>query len=63
MEAEQAVLGGVLLDNGAWDRIADILAGTHFYRGDHRAVFNGGRGLVRRGAALRCGHRGGTARP
>ena len=40
VEAEQAVLGGVLLDNGAWDRIADILAGTHFYRGDHRAVFN-----------------------
>ena len=40
VEAEQAVLGGVLLDNGAWDRIADVLAGTHFYRGDHRAVFN-----------------------
>ena len=40
VEAEQAVLGGVLLDNGAWDRIADVLAGAHFYRGDHRAVFN-----------------------
>ena len=40
VEAEQAVLGGVLLDNGAWDRIADILAGAHFYRSDHRAVFN-----------------------
>ena len=40
VEAEQAVLGGVLLDNGAWDRIADILTGAHFYRGDHRAVFD-----------------------
>ena len=40
VEAEQAVLGGVLLDNGAWDRIADILAGAHFYRSEHRAVFN-----------------------
>ena len=40
VEAEQAVLGGVLLDNGAWDRIADTLTGAHFYRGDHRAVFD-----------------------
>ena len=40
VEAEQAVLGGVLLDNGAWDRIADILTGTHFYRSDHRVVFD-----------------------
>ena len=39
VEAEQAVLGGVLLDNDAWDRVADILAGTHFYRSDHRAVY------------------------
>ena len=40
VEAEQAVLGGVLIDNGAWDRIADILIGAHFYRSDHRAVFD-----------------------
>ena len=40
VEAEQAVLGGVLLDNGAWDRIADLLAGAHFYRSEHRAVFD-----------------------
>ena len=39
VDAEQAVLGGVLLDNGAWDRISDILAGASFYRRDHRAVF------------------------
>ena len=40
VEAEQAVLGGVLIDNGAWDRVADILIGAHFYRSDHRAVFD-----------------------
>ena len=38
-DAEQAVLGGVLIDNGAWDRIADIVTAVHFYRNDHRAVF------------------------
>ena len=40
IEAEQAVLGGILLDNDAWDRLAGILTGAHFYRSDHRAVFN-----------------------
>ena len=40
VEAEQAVLGGVLLDNGAWDRISDLLTGVSFYRSDHRAVFD-----------------------
>ena len=39
VDAEQAVLGGVLIDNGAWDRIADTVTGAHFYRSDHRAVF------------------------
>ena len=49
VEAEQAVLGGVLIDNGAWDRIADILTGEHFYRNDHRAVFNAVAGLCDEG--------------
>ena len=40
VDAEQAVLGGVLIDNGAWDRIADIVTAAHFYRSDHRAVFD-----------------------
>ena len=49
VEAEQAVLGGVLIDNGAWDRIADILASANFYRSDHRAVFNAVAGLCEEG--------------
>jgi replicative DNA helicase len=39
IEAEQSVLGGLLLDNGAWDRISDIVAEQDFYRADHRAIF------------------------
>ncbi len=39
IEAEQAVLGGLLLDNTAWDRIADLVGTDDFYRNDHRLVF------------------------
>ncbi len=39
IEAEQSVLGGLLLDNGAWDRIADFLRQSDFYRYDHRLIF------------------------
>ena len=40
IEAEQSVLGGLLLDNSAWDRIADLLHESDFYRYDHRLIFN-----------------------
>jgi replicative DNA helicase len=39
LEAEQAVLGGLLIDNAAWDRIADVVAEGDFYRQDHRLAF------------------------
>ncbi len=39
IEAEQSVLGGLLLDNSAWDRIADVVAESDFYRHDHRLIF------------------------
>ncbi|MGG4606397.1 replicative DNA helicase [Paenalcaligenes sp. Me131] len=39
IEAEQSVLGGLLLDNAAWDRIADILVDEDFYRFDHRIIW------------------------
>jgi len=39
IEAEQAVLGGLLLDNEAWDRIADRIEEGDFYRADHRRIF------------------------
>ncbi len=40
IEAEQAVLGGLLLDNSAWDRIADFIGSGDFYRHDHRLIFD-----------------------
>jgi len=39
IEAEQAVLGGLLLDNTAFDRIADLLREEDFYRYDHRLIW------------------------
>ncbi len=39
IEAEQSVLGGLLLDNVAWDRIGDVVSEADFYRGDHRIIF------------------------
>ena len=39
VEAEQSVLGGLLLDNLAWDRAADLLTDGDFYRFEHRLIF------------------------
>ena len=39
VEAEQAVLGGLMLDSNAWDAIADIVTANDFYRRDHRQIF------------------------
>jgi len=39
LEAEQSVLGGLLLDNSAFDRIADLLQEVDFFASDHRVIF------------------------
>ena len=39
VEAEQSVLGGLLLDNSAWDRCADLVGERDFYRHDHRLIY------------------------
>ena len=39
IEAEQSVIGGLLRDNAAWDRIADFMNAEDFYRYDHRIIF------------------------
>lgn len=44
IEAEQAVLGGVMLENSAWERISELVSETDFYRHDHRLIF---RAMVR----------------
>ena len=40
LEAESSVLGGLLLDNSAWDRVGDLLTDSDFYRYEHRLVYS-----------------------
>lgn len=39
IEAEQSVLGGLMLDNGAWDRIIGHIGEADFYRTEHKLIF------------------------
>jgi replicative DNA helicase len=39
VEAEQSLLGGLLIDNQAWEKIADLVSIDDFYRDDHRRIF------------------------
>lgn len=39
VEAEQSVLGGLLLDNNSWEKIADLVVEKDFYRRDHQLIF------------------------
>lgn len=39
IEAEQSVLGGLLLEGTAWDLVSDRLVDEDFYRQDHRLIY------------------------
>src|SRR5512146_2831151 len=39
VEAEQSVLGGLLLESGALDKIADLMTADDFYRQEHRLIY------------------------
>ncbi len=39
IEAEQSLLGGLLIDNTVWERVGDIVNEADFYRDDHRRIF------------------------
>jgi len=39
LEAERSVLGGLMLDDNAWDRVAEFLTAEDFYRSDHRIIY------------------------
>lgn len=49
IEAEQSVLGGLMLNNNAWLELAGRLAEDDFYREDHRLIFRGIRELLETG--------------
>src|SRR5579859_4531027 len=39
VEAEQSVIGGLLLDNSMWEQVGDLLQEQDFYRQDHRVIW------------------------
>jgi len=39
LQAEEAVLGGLMLDNSGWDTVADLVTEEDFYRRNHRLIF------------------------
>jgi len=46
VEAEQSLLGGLMLDNASWDKVADLIVASDFYRKDHRLIFSAVAALV-----------------
>ncbi len=52
IEAEQAVLGALMMDNQAWDRISDRLYEGDFYRAEHRLIFRTIQQLAEKNAAF-----------
>jgi replicative DNA helicase len=49
IEAEQSVLGGLMLDNRRWDDLADRLSAEDFYRQDHQLIYSAISALVGQG--------------
>lgn len=45
-EAEQSILGGLMLDNEAWIKVGDLVTERDFYRDDHRRIFRAISGLL-----------------
>ena len=39
LEAEQSVLGGLMMNNAAWEKVEELLVADDFYRRDHRLIF------------------------
>jgi replicative DNA helicase len=52
IEAEQSVLGGLMLDNEAWDRVAERVVSHDFYTRNHKLIFSAMETLVEQGHPL-----------
>jgi len=46
IEAEQSLIGGLMLDHVAWEKVADVISADDFYRKDHRLIFSAIANLV-----------------
>lgn len=52
LEAEQSVLGGLLLDNDAWEKVSDKIVAEDFFRKDHRLIFRALKYLAENGRPM-----------
>nr|WP_199405158.1 MULTISPECIES: replicative DNA helicase [Corallincola] len=52
LEAEQSVLGGLMLDNEAWDRVSERVGSADFYQRSHRLIFEAMARLVETGQPI-----------
>lgn len=52
IEAEQAVLGSLMIDNQRWDRVADIITEQDFYSRHHQLIFTEMQGLASKGIPI-----------
>lgn len=52
IEAEQSILGGLMLDDSKWDVVGDMVIEEDFYRQDHRLIFKAISRLVSNGIPL-----------
>jgi replicative DNA helicase len=52
LEAECSVLGGLMLDEHAWDKISSTVTAEDFYRGDHRVIYRVMEDLVEKNQPL-----------
>jgi replicative DNA helicase len=50
IEAEQSLIGGLMLDAQAWDKIADVVVAEDFYRKDHQLAFAAIANLIEAGS-------------
>lgn len=49
VEAEQSLIGGLMLNKAAWDKVADVVTANDFYRNDHQLIFSAIADLVEHG--------------
>ncbi|MCS0354259.1 replicative DNA helicase [Vibrio diabolicus] len=52
LEAEQSVIGGLLLDNERWDTVAERVVSSDFYSRPHRLIFEGVKTILEAGKPL-----------
>jgi replicative DNA helicase len=50
IEAEQSLIGGLMLDAQAWDKVADVVSAEDLYRKDHKLIFSAIAELVEGGS-------------